>query len=64
MFKALRIVPCKEDTDSHLDTTVQHNTKNDDSDNDISDIDINDKKAFSKNYKSCSLNEKKFTMRI
>ena len=45
--KVLHRAPCKEDTDSHLDTTVQHGNKNNDLDSDISDIDINDNESFS-----------------
>ena len=42
---------CKEDTDSRLDTMVQHVNQNNDSDSNVSDIDINDKKAFHESYK-------------
>ncbi|KAH9779116.1 hypothetical protein KPL71_007601 [Citrus sinensis] len=45
------LAPCKEDTDSRLDTIVQHINQNNDSDSNVSDIDINDKKAFHESYK-------------
>ena len=46
--KTLHIAPYKKDTNSRLDTTVQHDSKNNDSDNDVSDIVIDDKKLFMK----------------
>ena len=49
--KVLHLTSCKEDTDSCLDTIVQHDNKNNDLDSDISDIEINDKKAFHKSFK-------------
>ena len=45
------LAPYKEDTDSRLDTIMQHVNKSNDSDSDVSDIDINDKKAFHESYK-------------
>ena len=49
--KALHIVPYKKDTESRLDTTVQHDNNNNDLDSDVSDNDINDKKDFRESYK-------------
>ena len=50
--KASHFAPCKEETNSHLDTIVQHDNKNNDSHSDVTDIDINDKKSFHKSYKT------------
>ena len=49
--KVSHLAHCKEDTDSCLNTNMQHHNKNNDSDSDVSDIDINDKKAFHESYK-------------
>ena len=49
--KTLHIARYKEDTSSYLDTTMQHDNKNDYLDSDDSEINVNDRKAFYESYR-------------